>query len=449
MTLLDEAYQVKKKRLINEIQEVSEKQVLSLKKERSNLFRPNDTSKKIDVRSFNKVLHVDKDNLFALIEGMTTYEEIVKETLKYGCLPPVVPELNSITIGGALAGCGIESSSFRYGLVHETIQEFEVLLPNGQIVLCTPHNEHKDLFFAFPNSYGTLGYALKVKVQLIPVKKYVRLTHLHFSNPKQFFSEISKFCKEGGKNFPYSFIEGVIFDRNEMVITLGEMVDDAPYTSNYKYMQIYYRSLQNKKEDYLTMEDYIWRWDPDWFWCSDVFYMQNPILRTLFGKWMLKSKVYTKINNFINRRPWLFSLIQKIEGKKESIIQDVSISEKNALKFFDFFMQDIGIKPVWICPVHSKSSQKYTFCPMDPNQLHFDFGFWLSIPTTHEDGYYNKKIEEKVIELEGFKSLYSLSYYSKEQFWKIYNHDQYRMLKQKYDPEMHLGDLYHKITEKY
>ena len=36
-------------------------------------------------------------------------------------MPAVVPQLKSITLGGAVAGVGIEATSFRYGLVHDTI----------------------------------------------------------------------------------------------------------------------------------------------------------------------------------------------------------------------------------------------------------------------------------------------------------------------------------------
>ena len=79
-------------------------------------------------------------------------------------------------MGGALAGIGIESSSFRYGLVHETITEIEILTGSGEIVIATANNEHKNLFFAFPNSYGTLGYALRVRMQII---SGIRIAFIH------------------------------------------------------------------------------------------------------------------------------------------------------------------------------------------------------------------------------------------------------------------------------
>ena len=107
------------------------------------------------------MIRVDEHEQFAEVEGLTTYEDLVRETLPFQLMPAVVPQLKSITIGGAIAGVGIESSSFKYGFVHETVLEIEILLPDGRVVVATKDNEHRDLFFGFANSYGTLGYALK------------------------------------------------------------------------------------------------------------------------------------------------------------------------------------------------------------------------------------------------------------------------------------------------
>ena len=101
-----------------------------LGKTTSNLFRDrNEVSRQklLDVKDFNHVLQVDPDNSLIEVEGMTTYEELVDATLPHGVMPAVVPQLKSITIGGAVSGIGIESSSFRYGLPHQSIGEMDVL----------------------------------------------------------------------------------------------------------------------------------------------------------------------------------------------------------------------------------------------------------------------------------------------------------------------------------
>ncbi|MEK8225193.1 hypothetical protein NKG05_02215 [Oerskovia sp. M15] len=60
---------------------------------------------------------------------MCTYEDLVAVTLAHGLVPTVVPQLRTITVGGALAGLGIESSSLRNGLPHEAVLELDVLTP--------------------------------------------------------------------------------------------------------------------------------------------------------------------------------------------------------------------------------------------------------------------------------------------------------------------------------
>ncbi|MGH8599853.1 MAG: FAD-binding protein, partial [Burkholderiales bacterium] len=139
------------------------------------------------MRHFNQVLRVDAAQGWIEAEGMTRYADLVDAALKHGVMPAVVPELKSITLGGAVAGVGVEASSFKYGLVHETVQEIEILLGDGRIVVASPDNEHSDLFYGFPNSYGTLGYALRVKALAIPVKPYVSLRHSRHSDPAAYF----------------------------------------------------------------------------------------------------------------------------------------------------------------------------------------------------------------------------------------------------------------------
>ena len=66
---------------------------------------------------------VDVVNRTADVLGMTTYEHLVDATLPHGLMPLVVPQLKTITLGGAVTGLGIESSSFREGLPHESVLE--------------------------------------------------------------------------------------------------------------------------------------------------------------------------------------------------------------------------------------------------------------------------------------------------------------------------------------
>ena len=433
------AYEQRRERLIRELAAARANGAsVGLAKTTSNLFRHRvqRNTKRIDVRSFHHVLHVDTSNRVADVEGMTTYEELADETLKYGLLPTVVPQLKTITIGGAISGIGIESSSFKYGLVHETVEEMEILLGDGRTIVCSA-TQNPDLFYGFPNSYGTLGYVLRLKVKLIPAKKYVKLTHTRFSDPAKYFPQIEAQCRSSRSDY----IDGVVFDGGEMYIIAGEFTDDAPFVSDYTHRNIFYQSIRRREVDYLTARDYVWRWDTDWFWCSKHFYVQHPVVRLLATKSLLNSKTYQRIMRLSHK--------VKPESATESVIQDVDIPIEHTVEFLEFLLRQIGVLPIWICPFRSYDSGViYDLYALDPKKLYVNFGFWDTVPTTKPDGYYNKLIEAQALALKGKKGLYSTAYYDEETFWQIYNRPAYEALKRKYDPGRCFKDLYEKTVKR-
>ncbi|HEY5895967.1 MAG TPA: FAD-binding protein, partial [Burkholderiales bacterium] len=356
----------------------------------------------------------------------------------------VVPQLKTITLGGAVAGVGIESSSHRYGLVHDTMLELEVLLGDGRVVLCTPDNEHADLFFGFPNSYGTLGYALRVKARTVPVKPFVRLEHLKYEDPSAFFGALRERL-DGGEA---DFVDGTIFSPREMYLTLGRFVDQAPWTSDYTYERIYYRSIAQRREDYLSVHDYIWRWDTDWFWCSKNVLAQNALIRRLYGRKRLGSRTYTKIMRW-NSRVGITKKLERVVGlHSESVIQDVDIPLARAAEFFDFYAAHIGLWPQWTCPIGPQAhSGRFSLYPVK-SEWYVNFGFWDVKRTreAHPPGHFNRLIERKVIELGGIKSLYSDSYFAAQDFDRQYGGETYARLKAKYDPGGAFPALYEKCV---
>ena len=420
---------------------------LALEKTTSNLFRHRQQERvhRLDLRHFNQVLRVDEKEACAEVEGLTTYEELVRETLPFNLMPAVVPQLKSITVGGAIAGIGIESSSFKYGFVHETMRELEVLLPDGRVVVATKENEYRDLFLGFPNSYGTLGYALRAVVKLVPVKRFVKLTHHRYSDLEQYFQEIARLCQARSVDF----IDGTMFHESESYITTGEFVDRAEWVSDYTYRRIYYRSIPANSTDYLTTHDYLWRWDTDWFWCSKHFLLQYPVIRRLWGKNRLGSAVYWKLWKRFHRSRAAQLIARMIEGRQEAVIQDVEIPIDRASDFARFLHRKIGINPVWVCPVRAYDpSVSYSLYSMNPTQLYVNFGFWDVVKSNREEGYFNKAVEDEVRQCAGRKSLYSSSYYSREEFGRLYNEPAYRRLKVRYDPAGRLKELYEKCVLK-
>ena len=398
------------------------------------------------MRAFRDVLAVDAAAGTVEAEGMVTYEDLVDACLARGVMPAVVPQLKTITLGGALAGVGIEASSHRHGLVHDTALEIEVLLGDGRIVTCTPDNEHADLFFGFPNSYGTLGYALRVKAKAVPVQPYVRLEHLPFTDAERLLRGARRAPARGG---------GRLHRRHRVLAAArcssrsGASRTRRPPRAITPIEHIYYRSIRERREDYLTVRDFIWRWDTDWFWCSKNLLAQNPLVRRLaYGRKRLGSRTYTKIMRW-NSRVGLTKKLERLAGlHSESVIQDVDIPLERAAEFLAFYAREIGLWPQWICPIGpAPHSGAFTLYPMRPG-WYVNFGFWDMKRTreAHPRGHFNRLIEEKVGALGGIKSLYSESFFPEDEFRRIYGGEAYAALKRKYDPQGAFPGLYEKCV---
>jgi FAD/FMN-containing dehydrogenase len=425
---------------------------IRLAKKTSNLFRFRDDSAAagLDVSAFGHVLRVSPAERSAVVGGMTTYEDLVAATLRHGLMPLVVPQLKTITLGGAVSGLGIESSSLRSGMPHESVLEMEILTGDGRVVTAARGNEHAALYRGFPNSYGTLGYALSLTIELEPVKPYVHIRHFRFTDPQdcmQAVAEVAGAGSYGGHRA--DFIDGTAFSADELYLTIGAFSDVAPWRSDYTRERIYYQSIRGPREDFLTIADYLWRWDTDWFWCSQPFGVQRPLIRRLWPRRYRRSDVYRKLVAF-DRRHKLTSALdaRRRTAASEAVIQDVEIPVEQAAAFLEFFLGRVGMSPVWMCPLRLRGEQTWPLYPMRPGQAYVNFGFWgtVKLPPGETDGYYNRQVEAKVTELGGHKGLYSTSFYSAEDFWALYNGTEYSELKRAYDPQGRLADLYEKCV---
>ncbi len=417
--------------------------VRALDKPLSNLLRDRTVKQQgLPAAELVHVLDRDANAGWVDVEGMIPYDAVVEATLAWGVMPCVVPQLKSITVGGAVAGIGIEATSFRHGLVHETVREMDVALADGSIVTCTPDNDHRDLFAGLPNSYGTLGYATRLRIGTVPVRPYVEIRHRRFTDIGAFFNAIDRAFDNGS-----DFVDGVAFARDDFVLTSARFVADAPYTSDYTYHNIYYRSLRRRETDYLTARDYLWRWDTDWFWCSKNLGAQNPVVRRLLGQERLGSRFYQGVMRW-NSRWRLLETAERLGGyRRESIIQDVDLPLATAADFLATFMDEIGIFPIWVCPVREMGGGSSPLFSA-PAPRYVNFGFWdtLRFSIGYPPGHFNRKVEVAVTAHGGIKSLYSSSFYPEDEFRRIYGGTAYRDLKARYDPSNALGDLYAKCV---
>lgn len=419
-----------------------------LRKKTSNLFRFRDGAGGLTVDGLDRVLAVDPVARTADVAGMTTYADLVAATLPHGLMPLVVPQLKTITLGGAVVGLGIESTSFRDGLPHESVLEADVLTGTGDILST---RDHPDLLAGLPNSYGTLGYALRLTIELAPVRPFVRLRHVRFDTAEAItraLAEVARTRAWAGERV--DFCDGVVFSAGEHYMTVGEMVDTAPYLSDYTGQQIYYRSIQQREIDFLTIHDYLWRWDTDWFWCSRALGVQQPLVRRLWPARWRRSDVYRRIVALDRRVGVSQRLARRARhAGSEPIVQDVEVPVDRLPEFLAFFHEEIGISPIWLCPLRARdTARRWPLYPLDPDTTYVNVGFWSDAPLAEGQApdHHNRRIEQVLMGLDGHKSLYSTASYTRTEFDALYGGTTYRDLKARYDPDGRLPDLYTKTV---
>ena len=130
----------------------------------------------IDVSKLNNILNIDVVDMNCSVEPGITFEHLCQETLKVGLLPLVIPEFKNITIGGAILGLGVESSSFRHGLFEDSVQSIDVVNEKGTIISCNS-KESSDLFYGMFGSYGMFGVLVRCTVRLMPATSNVRVSY--------------------------------------------------------------------------------------------------------------------------------------------------------------------------------------------------------------------------------------------------------------------------------
>ncbi|WP_231706481.1 MULTISPECIES: FAD-binding oxidoreductase [Tsukamurella] len=436
-----------------------------LSKKTSNLFRARAATEApgLDVSGLASVISIDPEAGTADVGGMCTYEDLVAATLPFGLAPTVVPQLKTITLGGAVSGMGIESSSFRAGLPHEAVLSMDILTGNGDVVTATPDGPDSELFFGFPNSYGTLGYSTRLTVQLEPVARYVELRHVRFhtlDDLQETMAEIVDAREYDGE--PVDYLDGVVFSAAESYLVLGRKTDEPGPLSDYTGREIYYRSIQHADgvtRDRLTTHDYLWRWDTDWFWCSRAFGAQNPKVRRLWPKHLLRSSFYWKLVA-LDRR---WDIGDKLAARKgeppgERVVQDIEVHIDETVDFLEWFLDEIPIEPIWLCPLRLRdplppgadADRPWPLYPLEPRETYVNVGFWSAVPKQpgQIEGRANRLIEEKVSELGGHKSLYSEAFYERAEFDELYGGIHLEKYKSRYDPEDRLLGLYDKTVRR-
>lgn len=404
----------------------------------------------IDTTLLSHVLNVDLSTKTALVEPNVPMDRLVDTTLKYGLIPPVVMEFPGITVGGGFSGTSGESSSFKHGLFERTVNWVEMILPNGDIVNAS-HSHYSDLFHGAASSFGTLGVTTLLELQLINAKSHVELTY----HPVFSFSEARRKIETAIDDPTNDYVDGILFTRDHGVICTGRLTDlpkDGLRTQQfsrpkdpwfYLHAQEIVASTSEPFSENIPLVDYLFRYNRGGFWVGSFAFKYFMVPFNNFTRWFLDDFLHTRV---------MYHALHQSGLSKRYVVQDVGIPYPAAEEFVNYLDQGFGYYPLWLCPLsQSQQSNQSTFShfniskgPTEPDRL-LNFGIWGIGPKNWEHFVnVNRQLEHKVQELKGKKWLYAHTYYTEEEFWKIYKREEYDVLRAKYHAT-YLPNVYDKV----
>ena len=386
------------------------------------------TDEKVNLIDFDEIIEIDLDRRICIAEPGVPFCKMVDRALPLGFVPIIVPELKTITIGGAVAGCSIESMSYIYGGFHDTCIEYEIITAKGDVFTCTPDNEHSLIFQMMHGSFGTVGILSRLVFRLIPAKPFVHLRHETHTSIDSYLASIwSHFERRD-----VDFMDGIIHSPSHLVLCVGDFVDSAPYTNRYDWLKVYYQSTAKRREDYLKTPHYFYRYDKG---VTNV-HPKSFIGRLLLGKFLGSSQILRLAEKF----RWLL-----LSDDRPDVTVDTFIPFSRLKEFLEWYAKDFVHFPLWVVPyarVHDYEWLTESFWAKTRDKLMIDIAIY-GMKQRGDTNYY-RLMEEKLQELSGIKTLISYNYYKEDEFWQIFNRKNYDAVKAITDPDNIFRNLYEK-----
>ena len=182
------------------------------------------------------------------------------------------------------------------------------------------------------------------------------------------------------------------------------------------------------------------------------------MVRRLWPARYRRSDVYRKLVRLENRHR-VAARIDRLRGRpaRERVVQDVEIPLDRTADFLRWFAaRACAMTPVWLCPLRLREPAgvpaagarpgRCTRCaPGGTTSTSASGGPCRSRrapPTATSTG----TIERDGGRVGGHKSLYSDAYYDRDDFDRLYGGDTWRAVKDRYDPDDRLLDLYEKAV---
>lgn len=418
------------------------------------------TRSRYSLRSQEVDLSINEDQRLAIVGAGVTMEQLVKATLAHGLVPLVVPEFKSITVGGAIAGGALESSSFRYGQFHDTCMEYAILCRGDDLITASPHlNSH--LFHALSGSYGLFGRVSKAVVALQEAHRGVRLRYTRCTSSAEAVALVRELATAVD---PPDYLDGVGLSPECWIVMEGVLCDDAEgvrgLSISHVWSEWYADHLTSGvAEEWMPIQEYLFRYDRGAFWMGRYLVQPWHQIPAAIWEWLWSrpelakrlskepsypSRWFRALFGWLTSSEMLYRQLHHLDGDY-FFIQDAYLPIERAEEVIQWSDELLGIYPIWLCPLEGTQEPQLLSPSYQRSPLLLNVGLYGAPEGNIRE--LTTEFEQMVALLGGRKMLYGLNTYTPERFWEIYDRYVYEQLRERYGiKEIHLSRSSHTFS---
>ncbi|KAG7364167.1 FAD binding protein [Nitzschia inconspicua] len=458
----------------------------------------------IDLSSYKEIQMSDDEDVvnssLVICQAKVTMEELVRYTMRSkNMIPKVVAEFRNITVGGAISGAALESTSHKYGQFMDTVAWIKVLTGSGEIVTT---NKGDSLWCSLSGTYGSMGIVLEAALECVPATPYVQVSYYAFDSVEHGIKALLDVVSEKR----HVFLDGLTFppqqvplqsvedqnpaNRRGTVVMQGEMIgsfEDPPRIQGWKCKvhggSFYYehvrdllnehfrkaRKRNNLKSDRTTveaffqeviyMEDYLFRYDYGAFWMARPMAFEPNKLLSYFPfiicLFIASYRWVRIVTGSMFTTKTMFKILKQAPESvvaKRMVVQDCYIPPETVNGFLSWVYRSIPIStPIWLCPVLFNNNQPFTPSYKKQNQskptvsapVMINCGIYGRV-SDGRGAYYTQQLEAMCEQLGGRKMLYAQNHYTESDFWRIFDQTIYDVLRESHHATEAFPSLYEK-----
>lgn len=408
-----------------------------------------DKNHKVFVHTMRDILEINEKDRYVRMEPGVTMGQTSRYLGPKGWTLPVVPEMDSLTVGGLVCGEGIECSSHKYGLFQDIVEELEVVTALGEVVTCSKE-KNSDLFYSIFWSHGAIAFLVSAKIKIIPCKKYVRLTYHAFDSQREYV----KFLNEQANNpDEVEFLEGLVYSQDRAVVMVGQYADAAgadgtvnPIGRWYKpWFYAYVQSFLGRKTpsvEYIPLRHYYHRHTRSIFWeLRMIIPLGNTPLFRLFLGWLNPPSV-----SFLKRTQT--NALYELQ-LTQHVSQDLMVPGSQLGQSINVCHEVYDTYPLWICPFRYPTNEGSFLRKPKDETIGWDVGVY-GVPREANEGTFvamqaHRKVEEFEIKIGGSQMLYAPLCTTPEEYEEMFDTSLQTRMRKKYGGDIAFVSTYDKM----